>query len=535
MLVATRALADAVLGGRYTSTIGRPHDAETGLPVIPDWNPELLTLGRMVYYKKDGRDEPFRLAQVISWGRNRRTDYVTLLVREEGRAACETLDAWANAANCRITAEVDRRGAPAAYDPPAGFRCFFQARDPGPTSIADEYALALVNRRTMSLFKLYSTTEFEHERRWTFFCRVSRRDAERWSDAAAPDTSPPGSPLPLSPQGSNASLREDVEPDPEAPLNINASVTTMPLHRHTGEPMSQLRINVFIILNHWAKYNYRYPESDEAAWSMRFRHPSDGEVQPVSLLTPQLFSIERCLLDWWERITAPPRVYSDTAIALRFRELRRLRHLFRRRSLMNPVWVGCDDRSALDELTVRAREMVERALESAFRPLGLRFTGSLLHRGETDPSDPPAFARAFREFVRLRDAPRPVVESLTGRSLLALSGQYIHDAATMELIRAQYSTPFTHAVELRPGDLIITPGDRPCFATVTRVVDESHNDEERRQYADAAHEGGPIGRELFRLDTHSLYYRLRGPGEYRTGDWRSVTLLKHTAFAFPRG
>ena len=50
MLVATRALADAVLGGRYTSTIGRPHDAETGLPVIPDWNPELLTLGRMVYY-----------------------------------------------------------------------------------------------------------------------------------------------------------------------------------------------------------------------------------------------------------------------------------------------------------------------------------------------------------------------------------------------------------------------------------------------------------------------------------------------------
>jgi hypothetical protein len=264
---------------------------------------------------------------------------------------------------------------------------------------------------------------------------------------------------------------------------------------------------------------------------MRFRHPSDGEVQPVSFLTPQLFSIERCVLDWWERITAPPRVRSDADIARRFRELRRLRHLFRPRDLVNPVWVGCDDRSMLDELTARAREMVERALRSAFRPLELRFTDRLLD--EPDPSDLQAFTRAFREFQRRRDAPTPAVESLTSRSLLALGGQFIGDPGVLETIRAEYDHPFTHAVELRPGDIIITPGDRPCLATVTRVVDESHNDEERRQYADA-HPDAPliIGRELFQLSTYSLYYRLRGPGEYRTGDWRSVTRLKHTEFAY---
>ena len=35
MLVATRTLANAVLGGKYTSMIGKPHDAETSLTVIP--------------------------------------------------------------------------------------------------------------------------------------------------------------------------------------------------------------------------------------------------------------------------------------------------------------------------------------------------------------------------------------------------------------------------------------------------------------------------------------------------------------------
>ena len=516
------------LEGPYESEIGK---TERAVVQVRDnrlwrveWRVRLLRAGRLVWFRQEGNG-PLLLAQCIS-NLNQNNNMIVLLTRNND-GQLETVEARVNDRNCMIS--NIREGTPLGllYEPPVGYYCRFPPRAPVELPFVEEYAKALVNRRTLSEKKFFRTDNFQELAHWSFFARIKPKGVQDARGARLHNANEGGLDMIAVDDSSDENDRREEEAVERRDTEGNIRLGGIRMHprelRQHGLRTNTLFSNIHIILQHWAKYNYRFEGSDEEVWNMEAGElVGQPEDSVRSRLTTQLFTIQRSFLDWlWsvsQRVDQPGTNRVDAAML----EVKYLEFLFKEdavHSSLNPVTMGCDDIVMRPLLTERARAMVTNGLQQAFR---LTFVD-----GGAFPLSP-ADERVVRSFLEAyiprinNPGPKPH-QSLVVSCLKGLAGMYLDE--TVGEIAMKHVTDIIHVAELRPGDLILVNW---MLAVVMGVRVEPLTTLELTQMAAppaAAPPPAANAATLFRLNSHVLYYRFHGM-TYRTNEWRHVRVLR---------
>lgn len=467
------------LNGAHEAEIGTLRVQRTDLLAVA-WDASLLQQGRLVWVRLRTNGD-FLLTQCLS-DRNPTTNKIVLLVRNAATGNLTTREMALTEANCTISNTVEDTPLALSYEAPATE----VERRPILTKFIDEYKDALTNGKHENPLKHYNSSDFLHS---TPF--VLETTAARW-------------------QSDEEGASEGVA---YHPFTFGQQPFPAGCRRRETWYTSQLLINIHLVLHSWAKNGCA---NDEGVWNMQAGEMAVQLAQSkTSRLTPQLFTIERCFLDWLGYIHAVGMLWDEEAEKEFENDLTWLRVLLQDTGLflsLNPLFIAGVD---LAVHTPAARSMVLRGVNKAF--------GLNVRAFPFTPADVAAIMEKVGiVYSRIR-VPPDLKPSLGVSSLGSLVGMYLATEPTVELV-SQFTVPFTHALELRRGDLILVGR---MIGRITRVEHEEVNIVEWAAHDERHHVNHRnLCQDLdFNLHAAVVYYAFISEIEYRTTEWRHLLLL----------
>ena len=266
---------DRFLGARYTGLIGTPASLALmrKIPVLPGFDPRLLTPGRYVYYRSV-------LAQCC-------TAYdagmVRLLLGSE-RIFSEETEVTEH--NCQISALVE--SVPPNIDPktPAGLQTT------APNTFVYGYQLTQIQHTYLDI-KRYFRNSGTGQERWTLHFHnpitghVPVDDRGAFHVASTNSHGWLGWTTTFAPADRPKASKEDRVMQFRCPMVC-----------------SQLQLNIFVVLHHWAEFDSEKPGADNAVALMADAGPGFDSrlpsLAPGTRLSPEQFTVQACFMNWIE-------------------------------------------------------------------------------------------------------------------------------------------------------------------------------------------------------------------------------------------
>ena len=475
------------------------------------WSTRHLRKGQLVWYKADGEAD-FRLAQCVSDASD--SNMIVLLTRNT-RNQLETREVRVRHDNCRVTDITEETPMLLSYPAPGHYEDFFPPRRAGLVPFVDEYKRVLVNRATLTSIKFFSSYLQQDRVRWNVFRRrgtmddIVELDYDWDEDSVGTGRSEISGSSAASGSSETASSNATVGEVEQEPV-MGQMYERVTLHD------SQLLVNIYLILNHWAKFNYQYDRTGRTVCLMYHEGGPRLLVEGQSKLSPELFTIERVLLDWLEG--CDPQVLHEKTRRYVVK-LQKMAALFdlshpKSRECRNPISHGCEDWSKVKALTEKAHDLFAKAVRSAFR---INFTGF-------DKENMGSLENWLRQYAAGRLGPRAAPSpSLQAVCLKDMCGMYIAGDDLLDFIRDRFARRFVHIRDVPPGSPLLVGR---FIATLVRVVKEDLNIEELQLFKRRNPRLGiPVDHDLFNLRNYVLHYKLESVIDYSTTDWKSVVWL----------